>query len=176
MKPLHDPAVFSMHVEHCIDTNAMIALLDIITSLPDNPAGDREGGFLAVYDLRTRSMVSKSFGNVPEEKAARYLRNATEKATRLVGNGQSRSMLSRDVSKEMYGGGVQFRNLIVAFSGLPEKLDEALSFLYLAHVTYISGEGFHEFGIEARALAKEFFSDNEFIMPVLDVFIEKRHK
>ena len=173
LERLHDSAAFSTHVGSCINTETVITLLGIITSLPGNPAGDRKGGFIVIYDKEAdSSMVAKSFGEFPEDRTGQYLSKACQKVMLLLSNGKLRSFGEYKGS----GGAIKLGTLIIGTAGLPEKLDEALSFVYHTHVTYTSGEGVCPFGDHVRSLAKEVFYGNEFIIPVLDAFAEKRHR
>lgn len=66
-------------------------------------------------------------GEVPIEKAEKYLRLCQEKAKRLGAHPeQVSSWMSRNLDLEQYGGAIRARNLIFSFSGFPELGDEAV--------------------------------------------------
>jgi hypothetical protein len=79
-------------------------------------------------------MVVQKFGNPLLEKESQYLRNATEKVTRLVKTNEFRSFESRNEQLEHWGGGISYGGVVCAFSGFPEDLDEALSMTYAIHI------------------------------------------
>ncbi len=161
---------FSHNVTSCFDTEAVESLISIILQLPADPAGGRKGGFFSVYDSVLMSMVTKSFGDFTKEKAGQYFRNSTEKVTRLVKNPEHyRSFQSRDESKEWWGGGVHYGDLYCAFSGFPEKLDEALSLIYAIYVIHYRLDR-NRFKNAVLYQQKKWYKDNEFILPVLKVF------
>lgn len=163
---------FKVGIDYCLDDEAIHVLIRIITKLPGDPAGGRKGGFFSVYDTGLMSMATKSFGNFPEEKMGQYFRNSTEKVTRLVKlPGNYRSFQSRDESKEHWGGGIYYGNLYCAFSGFPEKLDEALSLIYAMYVIHYKHWSAEEFKENVMREQENCYPDNEFIQQVLESFI-----
>ena len=162
---------FGNGVASCLVTEAINTLIRIILELPYDPAGGRAGGFFSVYDTGLMSMATKSFGTFPEEKMGQYFRNSTEKVTRLVKwPGNYRSLQSRDESKEHWGGGIHYGNLYCAFSGFPEKLDEALSLIYAMYVIHYTHLNQLEFKNAVLREQKDRYSDNEFIEQIVEVF------
>ena len=164
---------FSNGIASCLDIEAIDALVTIITNLPDDPAGGRKGGFFSVFDYGSMGMVSRMFGSVPTEKMSQYFRNSTEKVTRIVKNGEAeyRSFQSRDETKEHWGGGVRSKSGVYAFSGFPEKLDEALSLVYALYVE-LEDKTEAEVVLSIKMSAREQkFPDNEFIHPIFLEFI-----
>jgi hypothetical protein len=164
-------ANFTNNVTSCFDTEAVESLVSIILQLPDDPAEGRKGGFFSIYESASMSMVTKSFGDFPKEKAGQYFRNSTEKVTRLVKNPEyHRSFQSRDESKEHWGGGIYYGHLYCAFSGFPEKLDEALSLIYAMYVSHSNYWSCKEFKNAVLHEQENRYSDNEFIKQVVEVF------
>lgn len=90
------------------------------------------GGYLVSCEEDDVCLASLWFNRVgmPEEKHKKsYAKNAVEKAHRLALHPNHQlSRQSRDPGKGMYGGGVRFPRVgrIMAFSGLPEEVDEGL--------------------------------------------------
>ena len=163
---------FRKGIASCLDTEVVESLISIILQLPADPAGGRKGGFFSVYDTESMSMITKSFGDFPKEKAGQYFRNSTEKVTRLVKNPEHyRSFQSRDEAKEWWGGGVHYGDLYCAFSGFPEKLDEALSLIYAMYVNHCKYWDSKEFKNAVLYEQKAKYKDNEFISLVLEVFV-----
>jgi DNA-binding protein Fis len=171
-------ANFTNNITSCFDTEAVESLVSIILQLPGDPAGGRKGGFFSIYESVSMSMVTKSFGDFPKEKAGQYFRNSTEKVTRLVKNPEHyRSFQSRDEAKEWWGGGIHYVYLYCAFSGFPEKLDEALSLIYAIYVTHYSLDRKtfkHTFKNAVLHQQKTQYKDNEFIQPVFKIFVAEQ--
>lgn len=170
------------NIAQCMDIEAIEKLLSIVLSLPNIPETDSKGGFLAVHCDGV--MTVHPFGEIPSEKVAGRFRNATEKVTRIVKSGELRSFMSRDESKEQWGGGVSWGGLEVAFSGLPEKLDEAISFVYAGYVASSPMPSRKRNGKQYvwmtsggldRVLAEDY-PDNEFIFPAWIAFAEWANK
>ena len=163
---------FRKGIASCLDTEAIESLISIILQLPADPAGGRKGGFFSVYDSVSMSMVTKSFGDFSKEKAGQYFRNSTEKVTRLVKNPEHyHSFQSRDESKEWWGGGVHYGDLYCAFSGFPEKLDEALSLIYAMYVDHCKDWNRNKFKNAVLYQQRKRYEDNEFILMVLKGFL-----
>jgi hypothetical protein len=117
---------------------------------------DHTGGYVFLTDDNERPAdgyivpcAVSAIGNVPRDKAARYYRNATEKATRLIlqhRRGESKlwetSWQSRNPDQMQYGGGVRFvlpddRIVVMSFSGYPEHRDEAIVIATGVHMQWI---------------------------------------
>ncbi len=164
---------FSNGIASCLDTEAVSALVRIIVDLPNDPAGGRKGGFFSVYDTGIKAMATALFGAVPEEKVGQYFRNSTEKVTRLVNNtAEYRSFQSRNEDKQHWGGGIYYGHLYCAFSGFPEKLDEALSLIYAMYtIHHDNWDDRIEFKEAVLREQKDRYSDNEFIEKVVEVFV-----
>jgi hypothetical protein len=68
-----------------------------------------------------------AIGEAPPEEWPKYLKFCQEKPMRLSTHPEHwSSAQSRDVENKRYAGAVRAGNLLLAFSGLPEQLDEAL--------------------------------------------------
>lgn len=144
------------------------------TKLPDNPKTKR-GGIIAICDKSTGIMVCISSGQIPDDKRPAYLRNASEKVTRLIGSGEASSFSSRNAKKEHWGGGVTYGTHVVAFSGFTEKVDEAVALAYAVCRDQIvfgrTGKPFDEAFCNAsiqsiRRVLKKHYAGNEFIIPL----------
>jgi hypothetical protein len=92
----------------------------------------RTGGYLCILENIDNAcgdepaMKLVKLGTFVPEKAEAYLRNAQEKAMRILETpGLRSSWETRNVSKEQYGGGIRTDTFILSFSGLPELVDEA---------------------------------------------------
>jgi len=97
--------------------------------------GDKDSGYLTARSLEDgRVLLVAQINECPAEKFASRFRNSMEKGERLFGHPDHvSSWQSRDVEKEneadkKWGGAIKAKiaGLIVSFSGLPEKADEAL--------------------------------------------------
>ena len=91
----------------------------------------RTGGWICVMDTSTdpygRVVLHQRIGEVPDDKMAKYKMFALEKAQRLIRYPDHRtSYQSRNEDAEQYGGAIRLKECIIAFSGLPERWDEAL--------------------------------------------------
>ena len=91
------------------------------------------GGYFLVADPQTGFPLGSLFiGDVPDDKAARYIELAQEKPLRLAANmislGHVLSWQSRNPEENLWGGAVYIRigNVILSFSGFPELWDEAI--------------------------------------------------
>lgn len=91
------------------------------------------GGYLVVADGQIGLPLGSLFiGEVPDDKDARYIKLAQEKALRLAANmsvrGHVLSWQSRDPERDLWGGAayIGMGNVILSFSGFPEELDEAI--------------------------------------------------
>ncbi len=91
------------------------------------------GGYIVAADAQTGLPLGSLFvGDVPDDKAARYIELAQEKPLRLAANmtklGHVLSWQSRDPEANLWGGAVYIRigNIILSFSGFPELWDEAI--------------------------------------------------
>ncbi len=120
-------------------------------------AGGRSCGFFRAFlieqpgDFTTMVPIYKDFhhnGDIPTKKLPRYRIVSLEKAIRLGKNcGVNRhvsSFQSRNLSANEYGGsilvmldpgGLEIFYLILSFSGLPEKADEALCLLIASQLS-----------------------------------------
>jgi hypothetical protein len=120
------------------------AVLAKFLALPENPKPEKTGGFLAVLngsDPRWFKMLFvNEIGNCAAERADAYFGFCQEKVWRLArlrSEGHISGWQSRNTKKDQYGGAIATpldgdgysdgRDLIVAFSGLPEHGDEALA-------------------------------------------------
>lgn len=143
-------------------------LIDVIVGLPGNIAEGRTGGFFTTYDSQTRELTSCSYCEFPEERIGRYLRNSTEKITRLVANGDERSLTTADETNGTYGGGIRYGLKFYAFSGFPPLVDEALSVCYAV---------MDDDSLSDRRLVivqiETAFGDNPFITQIFDSWCEK---
>ena len=168
---IHDSDSFRTHVASTLGLGALEFLVQTAATLPNDLAGGRKGGFFSIYDKETKVMVSYSLGVYPTEKMSQYLRNATEKVTRLVGNDDHRSFQSRNEQKEHWGGGIRWGKIICAFSGFPEKIDEAISLIYAiyAQKEYLSPR---RFNTDVLKLKKRGYEDNEYIEMLLTPFMQ----
>jgi hypothetical protein len=111
--------------------------------LPDNPRLDRKGGYFAVMSAtQGRMLCINELGEAFLDNAPLYFAFCQEKVLRLfahLNKGHISSWQSRDLEKEMYGGGIikplEHRGhlintgLIGAISGLPEHGDEAVTMM-----------------------------------------------
>ena len=88
----------------------------------------RTGGYFCLANAETGlPLLVLPLGQVPLEKAEKYLRLCQEKAKRLAEHLEHLSSWeSRNPDKEQWGGAVRVGNLIFSFSGLPEMGDEAV--------------------------------------------------
>ena len=120
-------------------------------------------------------MVTARIGHAVEEKWQQYFLNATEKVTRLLKNKQTTSFQSRDAVKQQWGGGVSYQGIICAFSGFPEKLDEALSMIYALYFFHGNEEP-TEFSKNVLLEWERNYPDNEYIPTILDSFVEGFYK
>jgi hypothetical protein len=89
--------------------------------------GGRKGGYFCVADgLTGTPLLVAIVGEVPLEKAEKYMEFAQEKARRLAFQiGHVSSWESRDPDHNQWGGAIRIEDLIFSFSGLPELADEA---------------------------------------------------
>jgi len=143
-------------------------LVNIIVGLQASEG--RAGGVFSVYDIRTKDIVTKSFGDYPDGNVSKYFQNSIEKIIEAMDNPQHlRSFQSRDEKKGMLGGGVKCGNLICAFSGFPEKLNEALSFIYA--VLSANNPDFTDYDWILTEQTDKY-QDNEFIMPIFTELID----
>lgn len=168
---------FVKNFHHVLDEKVINYLLEIIFSLPNNPAGKRRGGCIAV--MHKYHLAVRPVGIIPPEKENRYYTNAVEKITRMVKNEEKRSFISRNEDLGQWGGGIQHKDVYVSFSGFLEKLDEAFSLAYAFYIQsakYVSippHEAFSGLPYEVmKATQQAEFSDNEFILPVFEKFNE----
>jgi len=161
---------FHKSINSCLDEDAINVLIAIVLGLEGDPAGGRKGGFFSVFSYAGKGMVSKKFGEIPVEKSHQYFRNSTEKVIRLAKTGEHRSFLSRCEEKQQWGGGISYMGFISAFSGFPEKLDEAISLIYTIYFLRSEQMDFHEFSKEVGKEKSRNYRDNEFIEPVLKDF------
>lgn len=108
-------------------------IIKAATNLPGNPdygKTDKAGGYFAELNKKTGILTTIPLLYFPEEKVAKYLRYASEKATRLDKTGYRRSFTKADESREEYGGGIKYYHKIYAFSGFHPMIDEAISIIY----------------------------------------------
>ena len=89
---------------------------------------DRSGGYFCLADAETvLPLLIMAVGQVPVEKAGKYLSFCQEKAKRLAEHPDHLSSWeSRNPEKEQWGGAVRVGEFIFSFSGLPEMGDEAV--------------------------------------------------
>lgn len=89
-----------------------------------------EGGYFCIADEDGRPLIVVAVGSLSNEKATKCFDLAQEKARRLAEHPEHlTSWESRDPNALKFGGAVKdLRNYphIYSFSGLPEKVDEAL--------------------------------------------------
>lgn len=106
--------------------------LEFLGSLQKGYKG-RTGGVISVRDGVTgRCLACSVIGNPPMEKVDKYFDLSFEKGKRLFENKDHlTSHESRDESKEQYGGAIVGDEVIVSFSGFPEKADSLFSLLVL---------------------------------------------
>jgi len=94
----------------------------------------RAGGYLCVADAKNGlPLITMLVGEVPLEKAPKYLEFCQEKAARLAGHPDHQaSWQSRNPEKNQWGGAIRFGDKILSFSGLPERGDESAMLLVMA--------------------------------------------
>lgn len=101
------------------------------------------GGYLVVADVGTGLPLGSLFiGDVADDKAARYIELAQEKALRLATKlslGHVLSWQSRDPAANLWGGAayICMGNIILSFSGLPELWDEAICLATASYGLYV---------------------------------------
>ena len=159
----------------CIGGDPISRIIENAILLENNPEPERKGGYLAIYDCPTERLICTPFGEITEIKKARYCRNATEKVTRLIENGESRSFSSRNEVKQHWGGGVRYNAMIIAFSGFVELIDEAVSLVYAVYKASemyskekpSSFEFKSEIIRDTSSIAEKNYKDNPFIFPLV---------
>lgn len=97
-------------------------------NLPNNPKPENKGGFLRIWDRRTGELLYLlPIGIIAPEKVSSYLFFSEEKGRRVLFHPRHiSSWQTRMYEQELYGGAIGTDNLVFAFSGLPEKGDEAV--------------------------------------------------
>ncbi len=113
-------------------------IVEEFIKLPENPDKARTGGYLTIVDRDNGQLLLQvRIGAIQKledpdygTKADKYCVLSAEKANRLVryyrGQGHNSSWQSRDEKQKKYGGAIVAGNLIVSFSGLPERGDEVV--------------------------------------------------
>jgi hypothetical protein len=153
-------------------------LVDISRKLNGNPNPEKSGGWLTIL-YNPRGISGKnvlSVGNFPTEKNFKYHNLSQEKAYRLLAHHfrdeeAFSSYQTRKPEENKWGGAVledvPSISRIISFSGLAEKIDEALS---LSLIQYLNG-------YLNENLAKKVveFSENEFYEPMIKDFKKKFH-
>lgn len=93
----------------------------------------RSGGVISVRDGKTGNCLACAvIGNPPPEKIDKYFDFSFEKGKRLFGyKDHLASYESRNEKEEKYGGAVMGDDVIVSFSGFPEKADSLFSLVVL---------------------------------------------
>lgn len=93
----------------------------------------RSGGAISVRDGVTGTCLACSvIGNPPSEKMGKYFDLSLEKGKRLFEyKDHLTSHESRNTRKEQYGGAIIGDDVIVSFSGFPEKADSLFSLVVL---------------------------------------------
>lgn len=111
---------------------ALPTFLVFLNSLGGKYKG-KSGGVISVRDGERGIILACSVvGNPPDEKIEKYFNFSFEKGKRLFDNkGHLTSHESRDESKEQYGGAIVGEEVIVSFSGFPEKADSLFSLVVL---------------------------------------------
>ncbi|MGC9157876.1 MAG: hypothetical protein ACP5FH_02705 [Terracidiphilus sp.] len=115
----------------------------------------RGGGCLCIADGETGfPLIMVLIGEVPLQKAPKYLSFCQEKAVRLASHrDHEASWESRDIEKNQLAGAVRFGEWILSFSGLPELGDEAA----MLKTATLASAGF---GAAAERIARR--SDNPY--------------
>ncbi|MFA5048834.1 MAG: hypothetical protein WC516_07460 [Patescibacteria group bacterium] len=122
--------------------NLIRQALDVCPGLSGNPQPDRvRAGYFTLMDSETGEVVSVSpFGDIPPEKEERYRSFSEEKARRLWEHKDEHdsSWESRNPAQDKWGGAINAHDFILAFSGLPELLDEAISTIVAYQMGWLS--------------------------------------
>lgn len=117
-----------------IDYGWIKAIVQKLSKLSSDP--DRKGGVLVIVDPEAPALFSQNFGEVAPAKIGKYIFCAHEKAIRLFGNSDLRSILSENPESYAYGGGIRGQSgRLTSFSGFEWTLDEALSVVVDAFIT-----------------------------------------
>jgi hypothetical protein len=129
---------------------------------------DRTGGYFCLADLRGMPLLIAPIGTMSREKAEKYLQLCQEKARRLsASRGHISSWESRVPDEEKYGGAITIADVILSFSGLPEKGDEAVMMVAGALFAQRKSEGAGTERIDGVCRAVRMKSQNGYIEPLL---------
>jgi hypothetical protein len=106
----------------------------------------RTGGYLCVATKDGFQMILLVGEVADQDAVVRYRKNCEEKALRLIfGTAGFSSWETRDESKGMYGGGVRgCCDVVIAFSGFSEHVDEAFSATIMFRAGYLSQHQWEE--------------------------------
>ncbi len=120
------------------------------------------GGYLVVADSGTGLPLGSIFvGDVPDDKAARYIELAQEKAIRLSKKisteGHVLSWESRDEAADCWGGAVlvSLSDIILSFSGFTEMWDEAVGLVTASIALNVPSSGLITYASVSKN--REFF-------------------
>lgn len=149
-------------------------LVNIASGLP-NLQFPSEGGYFC-HTLMKEDGIEftipeiRKVGSVPPEKRFGRMKNCLEKVLRIIEFNLDSSFKMRDEKAKQYGGGIRFdKNVILSFSGFPEKVDEAICIIF-ASLCY--SPGFSEFNRRVMK-EQESYPDNEFIPPLFEEFYKQ---
>jgi hypothetical protein len=120
-----------MELRHCPDAEAIVRLADLVlkAALAMDLSDDmHRGGYLCIADNATGEPLDMAkLGDPLQTKEGKYEELAKEKAHRLAENPEHlTSYQSRHPVHGRWGGAIRAGDHIFSFSGLSEKLDEAL--------------------------------------------------
>lgn len=106
---------------------------------------EKTGGYLCVATNDGFRMILLVGEVSLADAVVRYRKNCEEKALRVLSGPYASSWETRNVSKDMYGGGVRGDDHVVAaFSGFSEHVDEALSAVIMARACLLGKERWEE--------------------------------
>lgn len=93
----------------------------------------RSGGAISVRDnIKSTCLACSRVGKPPDKKIEKYFDFSLEKGKRLFEHKDHlTSHESRNKRKEQYGGAIMGDDVIVSFSGFPEKADSLFSLVVL---------------------------------------------
>lgn len=126
----------------------------------------RTGGYFCLADKESgMPLFITQVGEVPKEKAGKYLSFCQEKAGRLAQNkAHWSSWQSRNPDQEKWGGAVRTEIGILSFSGLPELGDEAVMLV----VRCLTDHMYWATVQEEKEIAA--FSNNRYFIPLVQPF------
>ena len=148
---------------HCPDAEVIIRLAGLVLEealalgLSD---GNHRGGYLCIADNMTGESLDVAKLGAPEPaKKGQYEMLAKEKAWRLAGHPEhGTSYQSRDPARDLWGGAVRAGSHILAFSGLPEHLDEALMLVVArAYLGWMDADVVHRCATMAELSGNELY-------------------